>query len=334
MKKNLKFIIAIPTYNGSRWIRETLNSILDQSFQNFEIIISDDCSTDNTIEVINSLGDKRIRIHRNKKNLGYGRNLQVLKKLAKGNILFLMGQDDILLRDALQKTHDAFLLDDDIGLVTRPYYWFNDYDFKKPVRAVEPYDKNRDAVISVLDGQREVKKIFESVGQLSGLAYRLKYMKTDFHEETFPAHIYPFAEMTKKHKVVFLKDYTVAVRIASSQTRFKKSIYDISPTLSWTKMFNSVYRGEKYKKVREAGIEQVATNFVGLVQLKNYSTFRNLIREIFILVRLRPANLLNPKFWFFSLGTILTPRKLLIWLVDNYKSKLLAYRLKNLRLKI
>jgi len=124
----------------------------------------------------------------------------------------------------------------------------------------------------------------------------------------------------------------VAVRIASSQTRFKSSIYDISPTESWVKMFNTVYQGKKYEEVKKAGIEQIVKNFVGLVQLKNYSTFKNLLREIFILLKLRPANLLDPKFWFFSLGTILIPRKLLISLVDNYKNKILLRRLKNIEI--
>ncbi|MFZ5366169.1 MAG: glycosyltransferase [Patescibacteria group bacterium] len=327
--RKLKFSICIPTYNGSQWIGETLKSILSQSFQDFELVISDDCSKDDTLKVIKKLKDKRVKIHQNKVNLGYGKNLQVLRKLAKGDTLFLMGQDDILLKDALLKTYKAFLLGEEIGLVTRPYYWF-DENFRKPVRAIFPYDENKDAIISIFDGKREVQKIFESVGQLSGLAYRRKYMDTDFHEETFPAHIYPFASITKKYRVVYLKDYTVAVRIESSQTRFKKSIYDISPTESWVRMFNAVYQGKKYQEVREAGIEQMAKNFIGLVQLKNYSTFKNLIREILILLKLRPANFFDPRFWFLGLGTIIIPRKILIWLVDNYKRKILSRRLEKI----
>ncbi|MBU3957249.1 glycosyltransferase [Patescibacteria group bacterium] len=332
--KKLKFSICMPTYNGSQWITESLKSVLSQSFQDFEIIISDDCSTDNTIEVIKKLKDKRIKIHQNKKNLGYGKNLQVLKKLAKKDIRFLMAQDDVLAKDALLKTHNAFLLSDDIGAVTRPYYWFDENDVKKPVRVVTPYDEKRDAVISIFDGKREVQKIFESVGQLSGLAYRTKYMKTDFHEETFPAHIYPFASIAKKYKVVFLKDYTVAVRIASSQTRFKPSIYEISPTESWVKMFKTVFRGKKYRDVRKVGIEQMTTHYLSLIQIKNYSPFRNLIREIFVFIKLRPLSLLDIKFWFCSLGTLLVPRRILIWLVDNYKNKILSRKLKNIKIEI
>lgn len=330
--KKLKFSICIPTYNGSQWIGETLKSILSQSFRDFEIVVSDDCSKDNTVDVIKEFKERRIKIHQNKINLGYGKNLQVLRKLAEGDILFLMGQDDILLKDALLKTYNAFLLGEEIGVVTRPYYWFNE-DVKKSVRAVTPYDPTQDRVISVFDGKKEVQKIFESVGQLSGLAYRMKYMDMDFHEETFPAHIYPFASITKKYKVVYLKDYTVAVRIESSQTRFKKSIYDISPTLSWVKMFNTVYRGKKYEEIRKAGIEQMAKNFVGLVQLKNYSSFKNLLREIFILLKLHPINLFDPRYWFFTLGTIIIPRRMLILLVDNYKRKILSRGLSSLGIK-
>ena len=61
----LKFSILIPTYNGAEYLGETLRSILSQSFQNFEIIIQDDASTDETIEVIRSLDDPRIKIFSN-----------------------------------------------------------------------------------------------------------------------------------------------------------------------------------------------------------------------------------------------------------------------------
>ncbi len=333
--KKLKFIIGIPTYNGASLIEETLKSILSQSFQNFEIIISDDCSEDNTVEVIKKFKDKRIKIHQNKTNLGYGRNLKVLRKLIDGDVLFLMGQDDILLKDALLKTHNAFLLDEDIGAVTRPFYWFYYDNVKQPVRAIFPYDQNKNAVLSIFDGKKEMQKIFESVGQLSGLAYRIKYLDTDFHDETFPAHIYPFASITKKHKVVYLKDNTVAIRIASSQTRYKSSIYDISPTESWIKMFKTIYAGRRYEKIRNYGIKFIATtNFVGLVQIKNYGSFKNLLKEIFILIKYHWQNLSNPKFWFFVLGTIFVPRRILIWLVDNYKNKVLSRKLKNVEIKL
>lgn len=333
MKKILKFSICIPTYNGASLIGETLKSILSQDFQNYEIIISDDNSTDNTLEVIKGFKDARIKVFKNKENLGCGRNLEVLRKLAKGDVLFLMGQDDILLKAALSKTYNAFLLGEEIGMVTRPYYWF-DEDVRKPVRAVKPYDKNKDSVISVFDGKREVEKIFESVGQLSGLACRRRYMDIGFHEEIFPTHIYPLASILKRYKAVYLKDYTVAVRIGSSMCRHKPDIYVISPTKSWIKMFETVYDGDKYESVRKQGIDFTARNFAGLVQLKNYASLKILLREIFILIKYRWRNIFDTRFWLFSLGTILIPRRILIKLVDNFKREVLSKTLKDITIEI
>ena len=69
------------------------------------------------------------------------------------------------------------------------------------------------------------------------------------------------------------------------------------------------------------------TNFVGLVQLKNYAKPGVLWREIKILGKERKRNLLDLKFWFFALGTLLVPRSVLIFLVDNYKAKVMSQQL-------
>jgi glycosyltransferase involved in cell wall biosynthesis len=330
-KSNLEFSICIPTYNGESYIGETLKSIFNQDFQNYEIIISDDNSTDHTIEVIKSFKDERIKIFKNKENLGYGRNLEVLRKLAKGDILFLMGQDDILGNSALSKTCNAFLLDADVGVVTRPYFWF-DEDISHPVRAVKPYDKNKDSEISVFDGRKSIQKIFESVGQLSGLAYRMKYMDIGFHEDIFPAHIYPFASILKNHKVVYLKDYLVAVRIRSSVTRHDSKIYDRSPVESWIQMFETVYSGKEYADLRKQCTNFItSTHFDGLVQLKTSASMKILLREILFLIKYRWRNLFNFKFWLFALGTILVPRRMLRILVDGFKKNVLSKTLKDVK---
>jgi glycosyltransferase involved in cell wall biosynthesis len=331
---DLKFSILIPTYNRASLLYETIESILRQNFKNYEIIVTDDCSTDNTEEVVKGFRDNRIYYYKNKVNLGYGKNLQACYERAKGNIIFLMGHDDILLKDALLKTSNAFNFGDTIGVVTRPYYWFYE-DIKIPVRAIRPHDNKRDAIISIFDGKNQIRALFESAGQLSGLAYRKKYVDVNFHEEIFPAHIYPFASILKKHKAVYLRDYTVAVRIESSMTRHNSAIYNISPTKSWIRMFETVYRGEKYQDVKNYCINFITSeNFVGLVQLKNYGAMRVLLREILILARYRPLNIFSFKFWFFSFGSIIIPRKILIWIVDSYKKKILSKRLQDIVIEL
>lgn len=311
----------MPVYNGSPVVGETLESILSQSFSDYELIVVDDCSTDNSEEVIKSYGDSRIKYFRNERNLGYTDNLEECRKRAGGEILFLMGQDDILAKDALLKTVKAFNLRQDIGAVTRPYFWFNK-KIERPVRAKDQLNPFQDEIVTIGDEFGRIIAVFKSVDQFSGLALRREFLEMPFHKDVFPCHVYPFASIFKKHPIVFLKDYMVAVRIETSQTRRLSSIYDKSPLKSWAEMFEKVYDGKKFEKFRNYMIRNfVAVNYVGLVQIKNYAKFSYLLREIYYLLKFRQENIFSPLFWFFSLGTIVIPRRVLILMVDEYKNR-------------
>lgn len=322
--------ILIPTYNGSKCIIPTIKSILSQDFTNFRIIISDDVSKDNTIAVIKKLKDKRIFISKNKKNLGYSGNLEQARKLATAKIIYLMGQDDIMAEHTLKNTINAFK-NPKIGAVTRPYYWF-DKDINIPVRAKKQLNPNKDTIVKISDDPKKVIRVFETLDQLSGLAYRKKFMKLPFHPDIFPCHIYPFADIFKNHPVMFLKDYNIAVRIASSQTRSLSSIYNKSPLLSWVEMVKNIFFEKKYQKVKKYLIKDFITkNYVGLVQIKNYSKFKYLLREIWYLIKFNYLNLFNPIFWFFSFGCIIIPPSILIPMVDSYKNKIYSQSLKHIK---
>lgn len=328
----LQFSVLIPTYNGSATIKETITSILTQDFDNFEVIIEDDASTDDTLAVIRSFNSQKIKIYPNKKNLGYPMNLERGRKHVHGDILYLMGQDDILAKNALTQTYSAFKISDQIGAVTRPYYWF-DTDIHTPVRAKKQLDPIKNDVVRITDSYDRVIAVFNTLDQLSGLALRTKFIDEPFHPDVFPCHVYPFASIFKKHPVVFLKDYNLAVRIRSSQSRTVSSIYSKSPIQTWVELFESIYPEEKFKEFRGNMIANfVATNYIGLVQIKNYAKFRYLLREIFYLIKYRWQNIYNPYFWFFSLGTILIPPFFLIPLVDWYKNVVNSNRLKNINL--
>ncbi|MCX6812236.1 MAG: glycosyltransferase family 2 protein [Candidatus Berkelbacteria bacterium] len=243
------FSVLIPAYKSAGIIGATIKSILDQTFSDFELIIVDDCSPDDTEKVIKNWQkkDRRIKYFRNEKNLGYSGNLERCRQLASGKYIYLMGNDDILSSQALEKTLVAFKMDKDVGVVTRPYYWFEQNDVNSAVRVVRPLDESADRLISASDGRQVFEKVIESVGQLSGLCYRRDWMDLPIHPDIFPAHIYPFMSIFKKHKAVFLKDYILAVRILSSQTRSLSSIYQPSPTFTWVRMFKTVFAGKRYQ---------------------------------------------------------------------------------------
>lgn len=90
------------TYNGETYIKEQLESILFQLEIDDEVIISDDISTDKTIETIKTFNDPRIHIYQNSKEKGYTRNFENALEKATGDIIFLADQDDIWMHNKVQ----------------------------------------------------------------------------------------------------------------------------------------------------------------------------------------------------------------------------------------
>jgi len=328
------FSVLVPTYNQGPVIAETIKSVLSQSFKDFELIIVDNNSTDKTAATIKKFKsqDKRIKYFKNDENIGYPRNLQRCCDLATGKYLYFLGSDDILSSFALEKTLAAFNMDKDVGIVTRPYYWFEGKSVNKAVRVVTPLDSEKDQLVSAFDGREVFSKVFESVGQLSGLSYRRKWMTEPINTDVFTAHIYPFLAIFREHKAVFLKDYVLAVRIALSLTRTNSSIYDLSPLFTWVRMFKKVLKAKKYQKPREWGIDHICRNYVGLIQIKNYARFKIFLRESWLMVKYRPKNLISLQFWFYFLGLLIIPKSIMIPLVDNYKRKVVGANLGSVRL--
>ncbi len=319
---DLKFSVCIPTYNGAKWIKKTLQSILNQSYKNMEIIVVDDASTDKTVEIIKSFKDKRIKVFKNAKNLGYPLNMEECRKRADGDILFPMGQDDILCKDAILKVYNAFKISDDIGAVTRPFFWF-EKNLKKPLRVKWPLDPDKDVVVRIMDDFKTVRHVFNSLDQVSALAYRRKYMDLPFHKDIFPCHVYPFASIFKKHPIVHLKDYILAVRIESSQTRSLSNIYDKSPMKSWREMFESVLKEKKFEEVKKFMIKDfVGLNSLGLFQIRSYGRYRYFIREVYYLLTYRPENVFRRNFWIILFMCLFLPSLWLRRLVDWYKKEI------------
>lgn len=87
--------VAMTTYNGEKYIKQQIESILSQSTAIDELIICDDISTDRTAEVINAIGDNRIRFIVNEKNLGFIENFHKAISHTNGDYIFLADQDDI-----------------------------------------------------------------------------------------------------------------------------------------------------------------------------------------------------------------------------------------------
>ena len=96
--------IAMTTYNGEKYLRNQLDSILNQSISDFELVICDDCSKDSTREILKDYAnrDSRIKIILNESNLGFKRNFEKALLNCSGDYIALSDQDDIWEKEHLQ----------------------------------------------------------------------------------------------------------------------------------------------------------------------------------------------------------------------------------------
>jgi len=115
-------------YNGEKYLREAIDSILNQTFGDFEFIIVNDGSTDKTEDILDEYAkkDSRIRIIKNEKNIGLTKSLNKVIRVAKGKYIARMDADDISLPERLRKQIDFLEKNSEIGLLGTGYYEIND----------------------------------------------------------------------------------------------------------------------------------------------------------------------------------------------------------------
>jgi glycosyltransferase involved in cell wall biosynthesis len=94
--------VVMGAYNGERFLRAAIESILDQTFRDFELIVIDDCSTDRTPQMLSEFKDERMRVIRNERNLGIAETTNKGIAAARGDYIALQDHDDISLPTRLE----------------------------------------------------------------------------------------------------------------------------------------------------------------------------------------------------------------------------------------
>lgn len=110
--------VCIPAYNNEGYIIETINSVLAQTFTDFELVVIDDCSKDGTAAVVETVTDSRVRLVRNEKNLGMAGNWNRCIEEAKAPLVKILCADDVLYPDSLHLEVKALQDNPDINLVS------------------------------------------------------------------------------------------------------------------------------------------------------------------------------------------------------------------------
>lgn len=120
-----KISVILPVYNGEKYIKQSVDSILSQTFTNFELIIIDDGSKDKSVEIIESYTDTRIRLIKNSTNRGTIESLNIGIKESRADFIARMDQDDISFPQRLQVEYDFLINNRHIAIVGSWSYIIN-----------------------------------------------------------------------------------------------------------------------------------------------------------------------------------------------------------------
>ncbi len=137
--KEPKVTVLMPVYNASPFLNEAIDSILQQTFADFEFLIIDDGSSDQSVSIVKRYNDPRIRLHINEKNIGISTTLNKGIELASCELIARMDADDISYPDRLQKQFDYMMAHPDCALLST---WARVITHDKKFVRLEKYRSN------------------------------------------------------------------------------------------------------------------------------------------------------------------------------------------------
>ncbi len=190
--------ILMPTYNSEKYVAEAIQSILKQTYTNYEFLICDDGSTDSTLKIIKKFNDDRIKVFRNEINLGELKTRNFLLRNAKGEFLAYQDADDWSSRIRIEKQVSELIGNSEVGLVGCQAVYVDQYGkFIRSSKHPVTYDEVLLSIykINVFGGALIMfrKKIIDEVG-----LYRLYFDRMAFFDYDF---VFRIAEKYKCYNI-------------------------------------------------------------------------------------------------------------------------------------
>lgn len=261
MKADIEISVIMSVYNDEVYVREAIDSILSQTFQEFEFIIVDDGSSDNSAKVIKSYDDDRI-IFIEQENNGLTKSLNKTIKVARGRYIARMDSDDVSVKERLQKQFEFLESHKEYALVGTNVLKIDD----NSEEIERNFTKNSD---------EDIRKTFKSRNCIAhGSVMINKTLVGDdvFYDESFKyAQDYQlWTKLASKHKVANLMEHLYKLRI-HNQSISKQKIEEQS-------IYASVVAYEFEHNVKVDNIE---------IQVKNNDVLRQKIGMI-LLMNFRP----------------------------------------------
>lgn len=314
MDKEIFISVCLPVLNGEKTIYQTLNSILSQNYKNFEIVISNNCSTDNTVKIIKSFNDSRIKLFNTESFLTCGEN--IINTISKSSYEFLVFvcADDLFDREYLKKINNIYK-SNNIVAILRNYLWFNDNEVK-PNRL--RFEIQKDKILNLSHKKKLLKSDYEtilSIDQLSGISLKKKFLSySELNKFSFIETASLLLPILVKYNFYVIGYPYIAIRIHENNGASNPKSFANSPINMWYLVFDKYFNSSK----RYIFNNTFGRSYESLIQIRIYSNFKYLLREIFNFIKFNKFSIFNAKFYFYILICLL-PKKIIYLIKEKYK---------------
>ena len=258
--------VIMPVYNSENFLKESISSILNQTFSDFELLIGEDGSTDRSIEIIREFSDDRIRVIRNEKNLGIPRTLNRMIQASKGEYIARQDSDDISLPARLAKQVDFLDKNPEIGLCGTNITWFG--------------SKSRRMFMPLQDEDIKAYMLVDNPVSQPTIMIRKSAMTVKYDQSLEVAEDYALCyELSKETKLANLPDTLLNYRWHDtniSSTKEKKMLENANSIRA------KIYKETLSYELKEN--EALLLNLVGCSSLTNYTDLR-LFEKFLVTIR-------------------------------------------------
>ena len=183
-KNNPKVTVGMPLYNRAHVLRETVQQVLDQTFTDFEFIIYNDGSKDNSADIIRAISDERI-IFLDKPNMGPPHPLNGILEIARGEYIIILHDHDFFAPELLQKSVDALDKYPGAGFVLQGSAWTDEdgvSNYREMLHDLPEMNNGRKKGEEILLNKKSFSSIFHACSMVRRLAYEAvgKYYSNEY----------------------------------------------------------------------------------------------------------------------------------------------------------
>lgn len=298
-KEHKNFSIIIPTHNRAKFLKKAVSSVLRQKNVSFEIIIGDNCSTDDTEKVVKSFKDKRIKYFKNSINLGFPGNIRKCFQKAKGRYIFALGDDDLILdEETLFKVFNV-MKKYKTGAGSIGAIYFMDSP-ENPCKMFKLSDKLV-LVNPKKDNSLPFKALDFNVSFFSGLILDRSILNINKITDSFNYAYFPLVyDAIAKKGIVYIPNLFVIARISQ---RFVPQYYDLKKLGSfyiqdYLDLFKKLLDSRDYKRHKK---EFLRDSTILLPSIKLFTDNSNYVKVLQRLINIDSSLVINYKFIIFAL---------------------------------